>query len=58
MHSYLVKWELDIPADSPREAVEQAMAMLLSDSVKRKLFKVVVNTGHRVTIDLGNGSAG
>lgn len=55
MRTYLVKWELDISAESPREAVEQAVALLRSDEKTGKVFKVVISRGHGAAINLRAG---
>lgn len=55
MQTFLVKWELDITADSPREAVEQAVALLQSDEKTGKVFKVVLSRGHGAAINLSAG---
>lgn len=52
MKMYLVKWEIDVPAESPREAAEHALALLTSSDPKYKIFKVAVSGGHGVTINL------
>lgn len=55
MQTYLVKWELDIQADSPHDAVEQAVAMMQSDEKTGKIFKVVISRGHGTAINLCAG---
>ena len=52
MTSYLVKWESNINADTPRKAAEKGMAMLRAGGQKHKIFKVIVSGGQSVAIDL------
>ena len=52
MTSYLVKWESNIHADTPREAAEKGMDMLRAGSQKHHIFKVIVSSGQSVAIDL------
>lgn len=52
MKTFLVKWELDIAADTPREAVKAALSHLRSESSDHKLFKVVVSGGHGAVVNL------
>lgn len=58
MQSYLVKWEMDIAAESPREAAEKALALLRSAESSSKSFKIIVSGGHSVTVDLAAGKDG
>ncbi len=52
MTSYLVKWESNIHANSPREAAEKGLLLLRTGVREHQLFKVIVSGGQSVTINL------
>ena len=52
MTSYLVKWESNIQADSPREAAEKGLLLLRAGVKEHQLFKVIVSGGQSVIINL------
>lgn len=52
MTSYLVTWESNIRADTPREAAEKGLALLRTGGQKHQIFKVIVSGGHSMAIDL------
>lgn len=58
MKMYLVKWEIDIPAESAREAAEQALALLAGGDPKFRMFKVTVSGGHSVAVNLAKPADG
>ncbi len=52
MFEYLVTWEIDLFADSPREAAEQALAIQRDPDSVATVFDVTDETGHIEHIDL------
>jgi len=59
--NYLVKWEIDIDADSPHEAAEKALAIQRNPESIATVFEVTFNTFdqdgygvHTHKIDLGD----
>jgi hypothetical protein len=52
MTTYRVIWEIDIDADSPREAAEHALAIQRNPESFATVFDVVDGSGDRVTFDL------
>ena len=52
LKSFIVKWEMDVGADTPREAVERALMLLRSDAPDQKVFKVVLSGGHGTVVNL------
>lgn len=58
MQNYLVKWEMDVSAETPREAAERALAILRSAEPSSKSFKIIVSGGHSVTVDLSSEEGG
>jgi hypothetical protein len=49
---YCVRWEIDVHADSPREAAEQALEIQRRRDSTATVFQVVGPDGARETIDL------
>lgn len=49
---YLVTWEIDIYADSPREAAEQAWGYMKAPDSIANVFEVIDAGGVRTIIDL------
>ena len=52
MTSYLVKWEANVSAETPRAAAKMALALLRSGAPADRIFKVVLSGGQSVTINL------
>ena len=52
MTEYLVRWEINIWADSPQEAAEQARAYQLNPEAQVGAFHVFGELGHRTEVDL------
>ncbi len=52
MTSFLVKWESNVHADTPREAAEKGLALLRAGGRNHKIFKVIVSGGQSMTIDV------
>jgi ssDNA-binding Zn-finger/Zn-ribbon topoisomerase 1 len=53
MTGYLVKWEIDIEADSPKEAAEKALAIHRRTDSIATVFEVIERKSHEVTqVDL------
>jgi hypothetical protein len=50
--TYNVSWEIDIDADSPREAAEKARAIQLRDASTATVFMVFNDRGDGVQVDL------
>lgn len=51
MGSYLVKWEIDVCADSPLEAAEEALRIQRDPSSIATVFEVVGDKGKRFLAD-------
>ena len=51
-----VIWEIDLDADSPREAAEKALAIHRSPESIATVFDVVDKTGRKTTVDLDRRS--
>ena len=51
-HSYLVTWEIDIHADSPREAAEKAWGHMRHPDSTANVFTVVDKGGDSTLVDL------
>ena len=45
MTSYLVKWEANVHADTPREAAEKGLALLRAGGRNHQIFTVIVSGG-------------
>ena len=52
MTSYLVKWESNVHADTPREAAEKGLALLRAGGRNHQIFRVIVSGGQSVAIDV------
>ena len=52
---YLVTWEMDIYADSPREAAEKAWDYMRHPFSTANVFTVVNKDGDRIIVDLLEG---
>lgn len=52
MTSYRVTWEIDVEADSPREAAEKARAIQIRDGTMAVIFGVTGEDGTNTQIDL------
>lgn len=52
MKPYLVKWEIDIDADSPREAAEKAFEIQQRPGSTANAFVVYDKEGRRTLVDL------
>ena len=52
MPAYRVHWEIDLDADSPREAAEQALTIHRNPESIATVFDVTDETGHTEHIDL------
>jgi hypothetical protein len=52
MQTYSVSWEIDIDADSPREAAEKARAIQLREGSIATVFMVFNDRGDGVQVDL------
>ena len=50
--TYRVIWEIDLDADSPREAAEKAFAIHRNPESIATVFDVVDKTGRKTTVDL------
>lgn len=57
MKSYRVRWEIDIEADSPEEAAQEALAIQRDEDSIATVFNVIDSTGHgkAYTIDFLTG---
>lgn len=51
-HRYLVTWEMDIYADSPREAAEKAWDYMRHPFSTANVFTVVNKDGDKIIVDL------
>ncbi len=51
-HRYLVMWEMDIYADSPREAAEKAWGHMRAPDSTANVFTVLNKDGVETIIDL------
>ena len=51
-----VIWEIDLDADSPREAAEKALAIHRNPESIATVFDVVDKTGRKTTVDLDRRS--
>ena len=51
-HRYLVTWEMDIYADSPREAAEKAWGHMRAPDSSANVFNVLDKDGVGTIIDL------
>ena len=49
---YLVTWEMDIYANSPREAAEIAWGYMRAPDSTANVFEVINKDGDRVIVDL------
>lgn len=49
---YLVTWEIDIYADSPREAAEKAWEHMRVPDSSANVFNVIDKDGDKTTVDL------
>jgi len=56
MMNYRVSWEIDIDADSPREAAERALEIQRRPDSTATVFTVRDETGESIEVDLGEGS--
>ena len=52
MPEYHVTWEIDLTADSPREAAEQALAIQRDPNSTATVFDVVDEDGNAERVDL------
>lgn len=52
MAKYLVEWSIDIEAETPREAAEQALAIQRRQNSSAVVFNVLNESGETETIDL------
>ncbi len=52
MPEYRITWEIDLDADSPREAAEQALCIHRNPESIATVFDVTDETGHTERIDL------
>ena len=52
MPEYRVHWEIDLDADSPREAAEKALTIHRNPESIATVFDVTDETGHTERIDL------
>lgn len=52
MKDYLVQWEINITADSPREAAQQAWHSMQSSGSTACVFDVIDEKGSKVRVDL------
>ena len=53
MMNYRVSWEIDIDADSPREAAETALEIQRRPDSIAAAFTVLDETGESIEVDLG-----
>ena len=53
-----VQWEIDIDADSPREAAEKALAIQRNPESIATVFTVVGDDGHEIVVDLDSEDRG
>jgi hypothetical protein len=51
-YRYLVTWEIDIYADSPREAAEKAWGHMRAPDSTTNVFNVVNRDGDKTRVDL------
>ena len=51
-HRYLVTWEIDIYADSPREAAEKAWDHMRHPFSTANVFTVINKDGDTIIVDL------
>ena len=51
-HRYLVTWEMDIYADSPREAAEKAWDHMRAQGSTANVFTVFNKDGDKTIVDL------
>ena len=54
--TYRVIWEIDLDADSQREAAEKALAIHRNPESIATVFDVVDKTGRKTTVDLDRRS--
>ena len=54
-HRYLVTWEMDIYADSPREAAEKAWEHMRHPDSTANVFTVLNKDGDKIIVDLLEG---
>jgi hypothetical protein len=52
MMSYRVSWEIDLDADSPREAAERALEIHRQPDSIATVFTVADETGNSIQVDL------
>jgi len=52
MSIYRVTWEIDLQADTPLEAAQQALAIHRDPSSMATVFEVRDENGHSATVDL------
>ena len=50
-HRYLVTWEMDIYADSPREAAEKAWGHMRAPDSSANVFTVIDKNGAGTNVD-------
>ena len=50
--NYLVTWEMDIYADSPREAAEKAWGHMRAQGSTANVFNVIDKNGANTVVDL------
>ena len=55
MPEYLVKWKINVNADSPREAAEQAWAHMRRPDSTANVFTVTDEDGDDTEVDLMDG---
>jgi hypothetical protein len=56
MMNYRVSWEIDIDADSPREAAERALEIQRRPDSIATVFTVRDESGESIEVDLGEDS--
>ena len=52
MPHYYVTWDINVDADSPREAAEVAQATQRDPETMATVFRVLDETGKMITVDL------
>ena len=51
-HRYLVTWEMDIYAETPREAAEKAWGHMRHPDSTTNVFNVIDKGGDKIIVDL------
>ena len=52
--NYRLVWQIDVEADTPREAAEKALAIQRNPNSIATAFDVFEKPGHKTQVDLGD----